>query len=64
MAGLAELCVIAATGLFVVPDSLEFSAVATLGCSALTAYGAVRNVADIQPGDAVAVVAAGESGLR
>ena len=62
MGGLAELCVIPATDVFIVPGSLDLAAVATLGCSTLTAYGAVRNVADIRPGDAVAIVATGGIG--
>jgi len=63
MGGLAERCVVPATDVFMVPDELDLRDVATLGCSALTAYGAVHNVADLNPGDAVAVVAAGGVGL-
>lgn len=63
MGGLAQRCVVPATDVFAIPDSLELSDVATIGCSALTAYGAVRNVADIHPGDTVAVVAAGGVGM-
>jgi S-(hydroxymethyl)glutathione dehydrogenase/alcohol dehydrogenase len=63
MGGLAELCVVPATDVFIVPDALDLGDVATLGCSALTGYGAVRNVAKLRPGDTVAVVAAGGVGL-
>jgi Zn-dependent alcohol dehydrogenase len=63
MGGLAQQCVVPATDVFPIPESLELSDVATIGCSALTAYGAVRNVADIRPGDTVAVVAAGGVGM-
>lgn len=63
MGGFAERCVVPATDVFMVPDELDLRDVATLGCSALTAYGAVHNVADLNPGDAVAVVAAGGVGL-
>ena len=62
MAGLAEQSVVPSTDVFVVPDSLSLGEIATLGCSALTAYGALRNVADLRPGDSVAVVAAGGVG--
>ena len=62
MGGLAEQCVVPATDVFPIPDELELGDVATLGCSALTAYGAVRNVADLRPGDTVAVVAVGGVG--
>jgi succinate semialdehyde reductase (NADPH) len=63
MGGLAERCVVPATDVFPVPDALEIRDLATLGCSALTAYGAIRTVADIRPGDTVAVVATGGVGL-
>jgi succinate semialdehyde reductase (NADPH) len=62
MGGLAECCVVPSTDVFRVPDSLALRDVATIGCSVLTAYGAVRNVADVHPGDTVAVVAAGGVG--
>lgn len=62
MGGLAEACVAPATAVFKIPDSLALGDVATLGCSALTAYGAVRNVADVRPGDSVAVIATGGVG--
>ena len=62
MGGLAELCVIPATDVFAVPESLALADVATIGCSVLTAYGAVRNVADLHPGATVAVVATGGVG--
>ena len=63
MAGLAERCVVPVTALCRVPDGVQLCEVATIGCSTLTAYGAVRTVADVRPGDRVAVVAAGGLGL-
>ncbi|MGH8980292.1 MAG: zinc-binding dehydrogenase [Acidimicrobiales bacterium] len=62
MGGLAERCVVPETDVFAIPDELDLRDVATLGCSALTAYGAVRNVADLRAGQSVAVVAAGGVG--
>jgi len=62
MGGLAERCVVPATDVFRVPDTLKLRDVATLGCSMLTAYGAVNNVAGVRPGDDVAVVAVGGVG--
>jgi Zn-dependent alcohol dehydrogenase len=63
MGGLAEMCVVPATDVFPVPDGFSLGELATLGCSALTAYGAVRTVADLRPGDTVAVVGTGGIGL-
>ncbi len=62
MGGLAERCVVPATDVFRVPDTLPLRDLATLGCSMLTAYGAVHNVAGLRPGDDVAVVAVGGVG--
>ena len=63
MAGLAEACVVPSSAVFPIPATVAMEDVATLGCSALTAYGAVRNVSGVRPGDSVAVVAAGGIGL-
>ncbi|MGH8988290.1 MAG: zinc-binding dehydrogenase [Acidimicrobiales bacterium] len=62
MGGLAERCVVPATDVFGVPGSLDLRDVAILGCSMLTAYGAVSTVAGVRPGDDVAIVAVGGVG--
>ena len=63
MGGLAQRCVVPATDVFSIPESLQLLDVATIGCSVMTAYGAVRHVAKVHPGDTVAVVAAGGVGM-
>ena len=63
MGGLAERCVVPASAVFTVPDAVELKDVATIGCSTMTSYGAVRAVADVRPSDTVAVVAVGGVGL-
>lgn len=62
MAGLAELAVVPTTAVFPLPDALPLNDSAILGCAMLTAYGAIRHVGDVRPGDTVAVVAAGGVG--
>lgn len=62
MGGLAEYCVIPATSVTPVPDSIDPIAGAILGCAAMTAYGAVRRGADLRHGESVAVVATGGVG--
>jgi S-(hydroxymethyl)glutathione dehydrogenase/alcohol dehydrogenase len=62
MGGLAERCVVPATDVFGVPEGLPVGDVAILGCSMLTAYGAVHRVGAVRPGDDVAVVAVGGVG--
>jgi len=64
MGGLAEYCVIPATGLFRLPDGLPLVESAVYGCSILTAFGAVRHAGDVRVGETVAVVAIGGVGLN
>lgn len=62
MGGLAQYCVIPATSVAPVPDSLDPVKGAILGCAAMTAYGAVRRAADLRYGETVAVIATGGVG--
>ncbi|GAA2776285.1 zinc-binding dehydrogenase [Saccharopolyspora taberi] len=60
--GLAERSVTTASSVFKVPDGVELADVSSVGCSTMTAYGALRHAADVRVGDTVAVVAAGGVG--
>ena len=62
MGGLAEYSVTPATAVFALPEQLDLTDSAILGCSMFTAYGAVRNVGDVRTGESVAVVAVGGVG--
>ncbi len=62
MGGLAEYCVVPATAVFRIPDELDLTAAAILGCSLFTAYGAIHNVAHLRMGETVAVIATGGVG--
>lgn len=62
MGGLSELAVMPALAAARIPDELPLVEPAILGCALLTAYGAVRHVANLQPGETVAVVGAGGVG--
>lgn len=64
MGGLAEYCVVPANGLALLPDSLPYSESAILGCAVFTAYGAVKNAAEMRAGDSVAVIGIGGVGSR
>lgn len=64
MAGLAEYAVVPATGVFALPDGLPLVDSAVYGCSVFTAYGAIRNGADLRVGESVAVVATGGVGMN
>ena len=62
MGGMAEYSVTPATSVFRLPDSLDLTDTAILGCSLFTAYGAVRNVGEVRTGESVAVIAVGGVG--
>jgi S-(hydroxymethyl)glutathione dehydrogenase/alcohol dehydrogenase len=62
MAGLAEYAVIPATDVFPLPNGVAPEEAAILGCAVFTAFGAIRNGADLRAGESVAVVATGGVG--
>lgn len=64
MGGMAEYCVVPSNGLAVLPNSLSYTKSAILGCAVFTAYGAMRNAAEMRAGDTVAVIGIGGVGSR
>jgi S-(hydroxymethyl)glutathione dehydrogenase/alcohol dehydrogenase len=60
----AELAVIPESGAVALPDDLDLTLAALLGCSVLTGVGAALNTARIRAGDTVAVVGCGGVGLN
>jgi S-(hydroxymethyl)glutathione dehydrogenase/alcohol dehydrogenase len=60
----AERTVVAAAGAVPIPDGLPFVQAALLGCGVMTGFGAVRNVARVQPGESVVVIGLGGVGLQ
>ncbi|ETX03358.1 zinc-binding dehydrogenase [Candidatus Entotheonella palauensis] len=62
MGGLAEYAVVTATDVFPAPSNVPLADCCILGCAMMTAYGAVKNQARIQPRDRVAVVGVGGIG--
>ncbi len=60
----ADYTVVAAGGAVPLPRELPLWQAALLGCGVVTGVGAVRNVAKVAPGDAVAVIGCGGVGLQ
>ena len=62
MGGLAEWAVVPATAVFRAPSNVPLSDACIAGCALMTAYGAVKNQAAVERGEAVAVVGVGGVG--
>jgi succinate semialdehyde reductase (NADPH) len=62
MGGLAEYAVVPATDVFPAPDGVPLADACILGCAMMTAYGALKNQARVQPNETVAVVGTGGVG--
>lgn len=62
MGGLAEYAVVPASDVFPAPANVPLTDACILGCAMMTAYGAVKNQAKVQPSDSVAVVGVGGVG--
>jgi len=60
----ADRTVVSAGGVVRLPDGLPLWQAALLGCGVVTAFGAVRNVARVRPGESVVVVGVGGVGLQ
>jgi len=60
----SESTVIPATGAIKVPEDLDLSVAALLGCAVLTGVGAALNTARVRPGDSVVVAGCGGVGLN
>lgn len=60
----AEATVVDRSAVVKVPDDLDLSVAALLGCAVLTGVGAALNTATISPGDTVAVIGCGGVGLN
>jgi Zn-dependent alcohol dehydrogenase len=62
MGGLAEYCVVPSNGLAVLSASLPYAESSILGCAVFTAYGALKNGADMRAGETVAILGTGGVG--
>src|SRR5256885_4430233 len=62
MGGLAEYAVVPASDVFPAPPGVPLTDACILGCAMLTAYGAVKHQARVQPNETVAVIGTGGVG--
>jgi S-(hydroxymethyl)glutathione dehydrogenase/alcohol dehydrogenase len=64
LGGFAQQALIHEHQLAVVPQEVPWAQAALLGCGVVTGAGAVLNVADVQPSDAVVIIGVGGVGLN
>src|SRR5208337_5635013 len=64
VSGLAEYMVLPEEGAIKVPDALPLDHACSIGCCMPTGFGAVYNVAQVKPGDSVAIFGIGGVGLN
>ena len=64
MGALAEYAVTPASSVFRLPDGLSLQESAIIGCSVFTAFGAIRNQAELHMGESAAVFAVGGVGTN
>jgi Zn-dependent alcohol dehydrogenase len=64
MAGLAEYSVVPSTAVFGLPEGVPYVESSILGCAIFTAYGAMKNAADMRAGETVAIVGTGGVGAN
>jgi succinate semialdehyde reductase (NADPH) len=62
MGGMAEKAVVPLHAAFPIPDGISTSDACILGCAGLTAYGAVKNQANLRAAESVAVIGVGGVG--
>ncbi|BBM98128.1 succinate semialdehyde reductase (NADPH) [Marchantia polymorpha subsp. ruderalis] len=62
MGGLAEYCVVPAHAVAPLAPTLPYNESAIIGCAVFTAYGAMKNAADMRAGETVAVIGTGGVG--
>lgn len=62
MGGLAEYAVVPLSGIAAVPASVADPTCPIFGCAGMTAYGAAKRVADMHPGQTIALVGVGGIG--
>jgi S-(hydroxymethyl)glutathione dehydrogenase/alcohol dehydrogenase len=60
----AESCVVPAASAVPIPATLPLWRAALLGCAVVSAFGAVRDVAQVRPGERVCVIGCGGVGLH
>lgn len=62
MGGMAEYAVVPSTAVFRLPDRIPLEESCVLGCAGMTAYGAVKNQAQLKPSQSVAIFGIGGVG--
>ncbi len=61
---MAQLMLVDEAAVTHIPDDLDFTAACIIGCAVMTGAGSVWNIADVKPGQAIAVIGCGSVGVN
>lgn len=61
---MAQVMLVDEAAVTTIPDDLDFTAACIIGCAVMTGAGSVWNIADVKPGQSVAVIGCGSVGVN
>ncbi len=61
---MAEVMLVDEAAITAIPDDLDFTSACIIGCAVMTGAGSVWNIADVKPGQSIAVMGCGSVGLN
>jgi S-(hydroxymethyl)glutathione dehydrogenase / alcohol dehydrogenase len=61
---MAQVMLVDEAAVTTIPDGLDFTAACIIGCAVMTGAGSVWNIADVKPGQSVAVIGCGSVGVN
>jgi S-(hydroxymethyl)glutathione dehydrogenase / alcohol dehydrogenase len=61
---MAEIMLVDEAAVTKIPDTLDFASACIVGCAVMTGVGSVLNIADVRPGESVAIIGSGSVGIN
>jgi S-(hydroxymethyl)glutathione dehydrogenase / alcohol dehydrogenase len=61
---MAEIMLVDEAAVTRIPDTLDFASACIIGCAVMTGAGSVWNIADVKPGQSIAVIGCGSVGVN
>ncbi len=61
---MAEVMLVDEAAVTAIPDGIDFASACITGCAVMTGVGSVLNIANVQPGESIAVIGCGSVGIN